>query len=410
MELAKYSLIFKSENNGCLLINTMTNSIVRFDSLHANRLYEVLRGGKDLEIESFLEKNKLSKNPDFVRAFLSDKYNSLFCYKDVMDVCIFTSLRCNLNCPYCYESHNGPITGDDVYKALEERVRFDAPRVLLISWFGGEPLLNKDSVLLFSDRMKQIQNNNGGIFKSGITTNGTLLDKETAKQLIDSGVVSFQVTVDGPKEVNDASRIRPDGKGTFDQIMANLDSMKTLKEAFTMIVRCNVSDKNILATFCEVFKEHFSDDSRFSLHFYPVSDWKNIGKACMAKSLNIFSINEIVLEKGLRSALLDSIHKEGFFCQFGYPGKFVVFPDGTLGDCTIKATKKPNLNNGFNADFENPPSCKNLNCYLYPKCFGRQCRHGQKGEEVCEAMRKGVEKFYKRFAEVTLHEEVSLLV
>lgn len=69
MELAKYSLIFKSENNGCLLINTMTNSIVRFDSLHANRLYEVLRGGKDLEIESFLEKNKLSKNLDFVRAF-----------------------------------------------------------------------------------------------------------------------------------------------------------------------------------------------------------------------------------------------------------------------------------------------------------------------------------------------------
>lgn len=69
-----------------------------------------------------------------------------------------------------------------------------------------------------------------------------------------------------------------------------------------------------------------------------------------------------------------------------------------------------NLNDGFNADFENPPSCKNLNCYLYPKCFGRQCRHEQKGEEVCEEMRKGVEKFYKRFAEVTLHEEVSLLV
>lgn len=61
MELAKYSLIFKSENNGCLLINTMTNSIVRFDSLHANRLYEVLRGGKDQEIESFLEKINFQK-------------------------------------------------------------------------------------------------------------------------------------------------------------------------------------------------------------------------------------------------------------------------------------------------------------------------------------------------------------
>jgi hypothetical protein len=177
-----------------------------------------------------------------------------------------------------------------------------------------------------------------------------------------------------------------------------------------MIVRCNVSDQAVIDPFCDVFNDNFGNDKRFSLLFYPVSDWKNLGKSCMAKSLNIFSLNEPVLRKGLHSALMDSVNTEGFFCQFGHPGKFVVYPDGSIGDCTIKMMGEGKIEDCLSEDPEARKNCPDDDCLLYPKCFGQQCRNAERGEKICEAMRQGVIGFYQCYAEELLHEKVSLLV
>jgi uncharacterized protein len=54
-----------------------------------------------------------------------------------------------------------------------------------------------------------------------IDTNGTLLDRDKIKYFIDSDV-SLQISLDGPKEIQDQFRVYKNGRGSFDRIMRNL--------------------------------------------------------------------------------------------------------------------------------------------------------------------------------------------
>ncbi|MCL2853763.1 MAG: hypothetical protein FWE20_12195 [Defluviitaleaceae bacterium] len=58
-----------------------------------------------------------------------------------------------------------------------------------------------------------------------ITTNGTLLTCEVYEWLVSEGV-SIVISLDGPKPVHDRSRKYPDGRGSFDDIVANINSIR----------------------------------------------------------------------------------------------------------------------------------------------------------------------------------------
>lgn len=128
--------------------------------------------------------------------------------------------RCNLRCTTCWlYGTNGVIKEEpDMMRKLKEkemdtatirRVIDDAaPYRPVIVFSGGEPLLRKDIFDLVGHAAKR------GLFVS-INSNGVSLKPGMERKLIDAGLSSLTVSIDGPEQANDTIR----GEGTFEHAM-----------------------------------------------------------------------------------------------------------------------------------------------------------------------------------------------
>ncbi len=137
---------------------------------------------------------------------------------------VVTSLGCNFDCGYCFEDKHPSLLSAEAQRGVLDLVRGSAGHLehLDVTWFGGEPLLGKRSLLALSDELIEICDANGIDYSADIITNGWYLDEATARELKDRRVTSAQITIDGPADVHDRMRPHVNGGGTFERIIANL--------------------------------------------------------------------------------------------------------------------------------------------------------------------------------------------
>ncbi len=72
-----------------------------------------------------------------------------------------------------------------------------------VTWFGGEPLVGRKSLLALSDGFIQRCEAGGVAYDAYIITNGYLLDANTCIELATRKVTLAQVGLDGPPDVHD---------------------------------------------------------------------------------------------------------------------------------------------------------------------------------------------------------------
>jgi radical SAM protein with 4Fe4S-binding SPASM domain len=114
----------------------------------------------------------------------------------------------------CYsnaESGKKPEVLD--FELLKKVIDYLAPAKPFYSLFGGEPLLYPELEHLIL-KVKGL----GSIIDT--PTNGTML-AEHAKMFVRTGFDSVRVSIDGPREINDAQR----GKGGYDKAMAGIEAL-----------------------------------------------------------------------------------------------------------------------------------------------------------------------------------------
>ena len=119
----------------------------------------------------------------------------------LVNLCIWMTEACNLNCSYCYERHQ-PVAFDiervqDTVLRLftDDQMNLKAPRHR-ISFFGGEPLLEYENMVAF---IEWLETTIPKPFDYGITTNGTLIDEEKAQYLA-SKHFGMLFSIDGDRE------------------------------------------------------------------------------------------------------------------------------------------------------------------------------------------------------------------
>lgn len=121
---------------------------------------------------------------------------------------------CNLKCIHCYaqaveQSREKELTREQAISLIDDLAEFGVP-VILFS--GGEPLVRKDLVELANYAVDK------GM-RAVISTNGTLITKEKAKELKKVGLSYVGVSLDGMREVNDRFRGK---KGAFQDAITGI--------------------------------------------------------------------------------------------------------------------------------------------------------------------------------------------
>lgn len=111
--------------------------------------------------------------------------------------------QCNLNCIHCYASADNQRSGEEIDTAagkafIGDLADFGVP-VILFS--GGEPLLRKDLFAL-AELARELE------MRTALSTNGTLITEEVAKQISKVGFAEVGISLDGIGANNDRFRGR----------------------------------------------------------------------------------------------------------------------------------------------------------------------------------------------------------
>jgi uncharacterized protein len=156
------------------------------------------------------------------------------------------TMNCNFKCWYCYETHIKDSKMDaQTITNTETFIRqvFDNKGSLndfRLSWFGGEPLLYFNKVVVPILKSTHALAESRGIhFHSGMTTNGLLIDKELIDICKKYNHNFFQITLDGNKEKHDKVRFISEGRGSYDKIVSNI--FELAKNEIQVNVRVNIS-------------------------------------------------------------------------------------------------------------------------------------------------------------------------
>jgi len=147
-----------------------------------------------------------------------------------------TTRTCNLHCVHCYTDsdnlkYDGELTTEEAFKLIDELSDFGIPSLL---FSGGEPFMRKDLFTLLEYASKKN-------VRPVISTNGTLIDRETAQRVKDSGVVYVGISLDGLEEINDKFR---GVQGAFSRTMKGFDNCRAVNQRVGL--RLTLTERNYL--------------------------------------------------------------------------------------------------------------------------------------------------------------------
>lgn len=140
---------------------------------------------------------------------------------------VVLNLDCNLACPYCYEA---ALRGQHYMSAettalLVETIRREriAPgQPVRLTFYGGEPLLSLDLIRSIAQPLQKAAQEKGVAFNFSLVTNGTLLNRACAEELVALGLNGAKITIDGPAELHNQSRPYVSGNGSYEAIVRNV--------------------------------------------------------------------------------------------------------------------------------------------------------------------------------------------
>jgi uncharacterized protein len=143
----------------------------------------------------------------------------------VKALCLHVAHACNLNCSYCFAGQ-GRYSGERALMPFEVGKRAidflvensGTRRNLEVDFFGGEPLMNFETVKRITAYARSIEKEKNKNFRFTLTTNGVLLDDE-ATEFANRECHNVVLSLDGRRETHDRLRKTPGGGGSYDLVV-----------------------------------------------------------------------------------------------------------------------------------------------------------------------------------------------
>ncbi len=149
-----------------------------------------------------------------------------------MKVTVLTTLQCNFACDYCFQGDHGDHNlfaqkmtleqAAQVVAWIEARLDQLHPERLILTLFGGEPLLNLPVAYYLAEKCHEACRLRGIEQKVSVITNGLLLTEEVVDRLLPYGLMGVKITLDGDRDTHNRMRPLRGRQGTFDRIIENM--------------------------------------------------------------------------------------------------------------------------------------------------------------------------------------------
>ena len=223
------------------LMNTLTDAqavvsddvVALLDELDSGSAHDRTAAEGERESLATLEENGfLVRQRSSERAALESHFAEFREDASQLRITILTTLQCNFACDYCYQGEHGESgrpaermsidTAAQVAAWIAKQVEEVQPQRLVLTFFGGEPLLNVPAMFEIAGRSSKHAASRGVAQSVSIITNGLLLTPEVVECMVPLGLTGVKVTLDGDRDTHDRMRPLLGGQGTFDRIIENI--------------------------------------------------------------------------------------------------------------------------------------------------------------------------------------------
>lgn len=258
---------------------------------------------------------------------------------DEYHLIILPTEKCNFHCSYCYEDHNVGKMPREVVESVKLLLAKNISKVahLSIDWFGGEPLLGMSVIREVNGFAKRFIERQGipTALRSAITTNAFLLGPDIFSELLELQVSEYQISLDGPKEMHDRTRVQINGGGSFDRIWRNLSDITKIKGEFRILLRVHVTEDNIdsIPDLLRDIKASFGHDERFKIFLKAIQNLGGYGAEFAGRvGLEEDDSRLARMEEELRGP--NEFWHPNSICHASKFNSFIIRADGRVSKCT----------------------------------------------------------------------------
>jgi uncharacterized protein len=227
-----------ADRNEVFLMNTLSDAQLLVSPDVTGLLGRISRGEVDFNdeerdtVEALVENGFIVGTRDEERASLQQYFLNMREDTDQLRITLLTTLQCNFACDYCFQGDHGDYnkfahkmsleTAAQTAEWIERRLEEVHPEKFVLTFFGGEPLLNLPVMYFLAERCHEMCEEHGVRLLINIITNGLLLTEDVVDRLTPYGLNGIKITLDGDKDTHNRMRPLRGRQGTFDRIVDNV--------------------------------------------------------------------------------------------------------------------------------------------------------------------------------------------
>jgi uncharacterized protein len=345
---------------------------------------------------------------------------------------IAPTMQCNMRCSYCFQQHvtRTRTMSADIQRGIVEfarrKIEAEDSRMLVVQWFGGEPLMAYSAIVAMTREFKGICADRGMVYYAEMLTNGTLMTPDIVNALPDLAVRAIQISLDGtPATFAERRRFPLKRAERYHRFL--VEHMQHIVESTgSVTVRINVDHRNIeeAKDVVMMFKNAGITDQRidFRLGFLNTSRGiiDCIPHDCMTHSEFADEEHEFrhfLAEQGFM--VFGMPQPTPYPCTAPVRNAYTLDPQGNIGKCVpatgtdqsviarihpddidrtlaeVAASEEPY---GWFVPFADGSAC--YGCRLLPSCMGSCPKMHEEGATFACALKEGLDDklaFYCRF-------------
>ena len=326
---------------------------VRADCEDGTLLYHSLTGAMYLQPRKELtedERSELARNwflvpEDFDEHAFADKAKKIirmvrYSGSAKTDFSIITTTDCNARCFYCFQIGipRFNMSGETAEATAEYLIRVSKGKPIIIRWFGGEPLYNREVIDRICDRL----NESGTAFRTIMVTNGYYLDAETIRHAwSDWRLRKAQITIDGTEEIYNRTKAyidRDKDESPFQRVLKHIGLAADAGIEISIRLNMDANNAEDLLRLCDELGRRFAGKAEVGVYPALLAKFAGAGKVHAFETEQAILNSYYAIEDKLESFGL--MKDEPLFrklllsrCMADNEESEAIMPDGRIGQC-----------------------------------------------------------------------------
>lgn len=300
-----------------------------------------------------------------------------------MSLTIIPTMECNLRCKYCYQKHekiqqNLPLITEGIISEISNSPNLKS---LHIEWFGGEPSLCLQEIVIMSKEIKNTCDINGIQYSSSINTNLLQVNDSIIDQFKQAHIDEVVTTIAGWKDVHDQLRPDTNKQGTYCTVMENAYNVHKIIPVTLCINFTNSMLKSIDQLYDDLHR--FNIDN-ITICFLNVIDpgYNSLENIFLSDTDYIKTMTRVAkdLMKLGYCVAFDTNFSDGcLYCGTQHINSFTISPDAQLYKCVENFENSSSVGFITKKGFHLYDSCNHMtpygsgkcqNCDILPYCNG----------------------------------------